>query len=708
MFDLFLIQALFFHTWHVFAVSPVPNKIDAILPKTCFYADVTRGEAPADEHITCLLGAAGMTPSRVATFDHEKNRCCFYGKFDGERGVFWAIGESLLSEITEDIELWRKNIPFYLKKAVLTDILALDRQTLHPVSGVRVRMSNDEVHLVALNRETDEDGYAVLPLIPGQHAVVTLRATGYLPSDSVTIIADEMQTEHEILLDPGLTLSGTVTAPNGARLAHARLHVEVERSAGNWHSDLDLPKAVSTFATTDGKAYQPSRGSFTTNEAGRFTLEHIPRGKLRIYATHANYAPSQPVQLDAAQIETPQDLNAISLSLSEPRRAWIRVQNENQTAIAAQLTIFDERTLSEMGQFKTPTSGALELTILPENARFFITADTFMTHIETRKIAQNDEIILTLERARSETLTMRVLSTENDPIAHATISLSDAALRAQHPNCRAKSDRNGYAYLSACPVQASLEISHPDFARRRVHIDERTRFPEYRLDSGFSLDIQCLDEQTHVAIPHVDCSLINIDTNTSIPTQTITIESGRFPLTHQTPGKYRLACRNERGDTVEKTVELTQEIKNVVVYFPHIRALEARVYDSFGAPAPFARIDADRRTYESDETGYVKLSVKNDGQLTAAHWLHGSTSIAVPKDAERIEIRLPDRPNAQTLQCLKSAGIQSMVDSAAIYVDHPGHFAQLKRGDFIETCTERSLVAVRNGQRITIETSSFF
>lgn len=703
MFDLFLIQALFLHTWHVFWAANLPDTIDAMLPKTCFYADMTKGEAPADEHITCLLGAAGMTPSRAASFDHEKNQCCFYGKFDGERGVFWAIGESLSSEITENIELTRTPIPFYLKKAILTDILALDRQTLNPVSGVRVRLSNGEVHLVALNRETDEDGYAVLPLIPGQRAVVTLRATGYLPTDSVTLIADETQTEHEILLDPGLTLSGTVTAPNGERAAQARLHVEVERSAGNWHSDLDLPKAVSAFAAADGQAYQLSRGSFTTNASGRFTLEHIPRGKLRIYATHANYAPSQSVWIDAAQIETPQDLNEIALSLSEPKRAWIRVQDENQTAIAAQLSIFDERTHAEMGQFKTPTSGALELSLLPEKARFFIVADTFVTHIETRTIAQNDEIIIQLERARTETITLRVISTEDVPIAHATISLSDSALRTQHPNCRAKSDRSGYASLSACPIQALLEISHPDFARRLVAIDEQTRSFEYQLESGFSLDIQCLDEQTHTAISHVACSLIEIDTNQPKLIQNFTINAEPYPLTHQTPGKYRIQCQNERGDTIEKQVELTKETKNLTLYFPHSRPLDARVYDSFGAPAPFARIDADGRMFETDETGSIKLSVKNNTQLTVAHWLHGSTLLSVPKDAERLEIRLPDRPDDQTLQCLQGAGIQSMVDSAAIYVDDPADWKQLKRGDFIETCTEHSLVAVRNGQRITVE-----
>ena len=671
-------------------------------PDICFEPSPDTSWLAENQVISCILAMPGQFPPLEARYSQLTHRCCFRG--EPENGIFWAVGESVMSEIiatkiqTDDNTPRPIHHPFDLKSAQLLDIRVLDATTDAAIRGARVSVSNDAVHLVSYTKMTDSDGYAVFPVIPGSEWVAMIRADGYLTPSPVYFSSLGIENEERIVeLDPGISISGKVLSPHETPVSSARLHVEVDRpNQLPWNSEIDLPRPISSLA--DGSGWNPARGSWSSADNGYFHLKTIPRGRIRIYASHEQYAPSSWVTIDASDND---DLKPVTISLKQPQRAWIRVENPQHAAIAANLTVYDDATGCEVTSVKTPTSGALELKNLPSKARFFITSDTSIPLQDIREIHDQDEITIVLEQ--SSTMTVEASAKNEDGIAihHATLSPASAEIRKKFPACLGKTDSSGTAVLEMCPQSFWMDIYHPDYAHILKYVDANAP-ANFILKKGKDIDIEILDELNGNRLSNILCT---IDTTfqsgeeTQVLSEKFKAADGRLAMTHRPDEKQHLNCI---WNTEQISIDDVPENFPKSLKFPHFETRRAIVIDNFGSPVPYARLSINGQMLETDETGRIELSAKPDSSIRFYHWQHGSGSSVFAAGNSELELRLPDVPDKDVVSCLDDRHIPYVIDSSQILLDIADTKHHIERGDAVEICTSKNLVIVRNGRRMDI------
>ena len=214
-----------------------------------------------------------------------------------------------------------KHPKLQFETATLQDLLIVDKRTGFPIPDVHITVSDASIHLVAYRKKTDEDGYAVIPMISAQPLSISLRSNGYLAQNAIPLrlrLDNSIQgagapEEIVIELDPGVQIAGTVNAPSGAPAPDATIHAIIrQKNSRLWYSDLDNPLPITAFSGNVRSIIVPQRASYSTNTRGKFLVTPLPPGKMTIYATHPNYAPSAPIDIDARDDA---QLPAIELSL---------------------------------------------------------------------------------------------------------------------------------------------------------------------------------------------------------------------------------------------------------------------------------------------------------------------------------------------------------------------------------------------------------
>lgn len=168
-----------------------------------------------------------------------------------------------------------------------------------PVSGCSVRLANlDESGKVSSfisvmqgilgaqpgGERTDANGqFEFTKLAPGSYVVnATSASQGTAESSPVAVAAGEDVTGVQLLLNPGVTISGAVFGPNGelVRGATVQLGPVTQDAAANLVSAFVPVGVLKTAGTT------------TTNENGEFTLNQVAPGTYRLVASHSDYAKS--------------------------------------------------------------------------------------------------------------------------------------------------------------------------------------------------------------------------------------------------------------------------------------------------------------------------------------------------------------------------------------------------------------------------------
>ncbi len=683
---------------------PEGTELPSILPGICFVPDESSLEWTKNQNISCVLATAGQYPPLQKTYNSFFERCCFYG--DIPDGTFWAIGESVISPVmtyarNSDSQPFRTpKTPFNLQEAHLIDILVLDGATDAPVHNVRVTLSDDAVHLVSYSKNTDEDGYAVFPLLAETKYVATLRADGYLPPSPIQIeYRENDESERIVELDPGIELSGTVFDVQGHPAANAQLHVEIDRPNGSiWSSEIDLPRPIS--AVTDGTGWSPYRGSYSTSDTGRFKLQTLPRGKIRIFATHDKYVPSPWIQVDASDNG---DLQPVALSLQSPHQAWIRVEDEHQIAIASTLTVIDAVTLHEISTHKTSTSGTLELKSLPRNARFSVISEEYAPVQVDREVHDGDEITIVLTQKRADSVNFTTLDEDNNPVQNVTISPFESAVRKNHPTCLGKTDSEGITVVEFCPKAFWIDVFHPDYVHYLQYISPDAPI-KLQLAKGRDIEIEMIDQKTRERIPDVTCTTeVSFESEKAVQTlaETFTSTDGIMRLYHRGQQLHRMTCHGGPGQ--ETTLDFLPENAPKQIEFPHLLTRKAIVLDAFGSPVPYARIQQGDIHYETDETGRIELRALPDTALSIRHWLHGSMTAIFMDGASELELRLPDTIDQDVISCLNSLGLPYITDSAQILIDASDPKHGILRGDSVESCTGKKLVIVREGRRMDVK-----
>ncbi len=673
--------------------------------RTCFGPTKESEALASDQVIRCYWAHPGTYPPKEARFYWLLRRCCFSER--PEAGVFWAIGESVTTRLiafepAEDQDR-RASFEFDLDQALLYDLLVLDAATDAPVSGARVTLSNDAVHLVSAVYHTDADGYVVLPVMADTQYIASIRADSYLTPPPVQIFWPSENTdmpESVVELDPGTSLSGRVTDSDGRAVADAKIHVDVDLVGGGaWSSDIDLPLPVSSFSSPEAP-WTPYRGSFSSAANGRFLLETLPRGKMHLYATHDDYAPGPVVTVDTSDDA---DAGMVHLSLASPRRAWVRVENEMKAAVVASLSVVDMRTGFEQIGVKSLASGALDLKNLPERARFRVSADGYVFHQEDRTIEDGDEIVITLEKSEDSSLAFKIMDADGSPMQNVTLSMADRDQQKAHPQCLAKTDSQGKALLPVCPKAFWLDIYHSDIVRELRHVTSGGPERELYLKAGSALSVEMRDEKTGARVRDVSCALETVftaDIGERRISERFECRDGMLELSHRGAQKCILSCSNADGSRSQAEFVCDQAPK--ALEFKHHEQRSAVVLDAFGAQVPYARILIGDRSLETDETGHIALSAEPGTKLEVYHYQHGHASLAFETGSGTLELRLPDKPDDAVMRCLDARGLKYIVDSSEILLDILNETRNLKRGDSVEQCGSAGLVVVRDGRRVHV------
>ncbi len=131
-------------------------------------------------------------------------------------------------------------------------------------------------------KTTDAYGRFEFPKVaPGNYTVAAKTAAeGTAESDGLTVAPGQKVTNLRLVLDPGVTFSGTVVGSNGELVRGA--YVQLVPTGENPTTDM-----VSQFLPA---AMQSSAGSTTSDEIGAFIIRNIPAGTYKLVASHSDYA----------------------------------------------------------------------------------------------------------------------------------------------------------------------------------------------------------------------------------------------------------------------------------------------------------------------------------------------------------------------------------------------------------------------------------
>ncbi|MCL2325300.1 MAG: carboxypeptidase regulatory-like domain-containing protein [Proteobacteria bacterium] len=660
-----------------------------------------------DQPLTCLLSLAGNYPEKRAVV--RRGRCCFLTR-EG-RGLVWVLGESVMSQIL-GIELpgWKglgnaQHNRVMVYPARLLDLLVLDVKNDAPIEAVRVTMASDALHLLAFRRYTDADGYAVLPMLPGQPYTLTLRASGYVQPTPfvVEIPLDEEEEFPQIIvtLDPGVRLAGRVTDERGRPVPGARLRVRVSTSEGVdfWDSTLDLPKPIRARVNDRWiTAWLPKRPTFSADDKGRFLLHTIPRGLIELYAESETQIPAEILRIDAREDDAFMALEPI---VTSGQGAWIRVEDERGVALEAQIVVTDLRTRHMVSQRRIEGRGAARFNNLPQQAQFEVFAQGYAPLRVQRTVQPNDEIILTLD-----TQLTGFRGQLTDKRGQAVASARITALSAEFALCHAKTDARGQFLLENCPATGVwVEARDARFAPKRFHLSEPT--PQtWVMDEGKKLSIEVQDASLKSLIEAASCTITTAHDESRTPwVDSFNLTQGTITLEQRPNLPQQLRCRAKGYAPAEASFDGTRDAELVLLLKPMV-AKHGVVVDSFGAPVAYAQIEAQGERFETDEIGRFHIESGADGDLPANawHWEHGRGQGSLKPNTENV-IRLNDLPNAECEKALQHEGIRTITDSAVLLVDAPAgtwQRAGLQRGDAVEHCTPTQMDIVRNGRRITL------
>ncbi len=688
-----------------------------------------RATEPVFDEITCHLGQPGVYPPQKAAYGWAG--CCF----GVERGnaVLWALGSSTMSDVlnfdlvepeSESSEFaattlrarltWLKTRlfgaeqrRFELKPAELVDLLVVTDLDDTPVPGVRVSVADASMHLVSYTRETDADGYAVLPMIRGTRYAATIRASGFVqpPPLELVISPDELSDfpEQVVTLDRGVTVAGQIRNWHDDPVPGATIVANVLDAKGHeiWNSALDRPHALSkALALAGDEGWSPERSSITADERGQFRIDQVPHGKIALFAVAPNSVPGPVVTLDAREMD---DFSKITLHVEEPLSAWFRITDEKDVTVPAALNIVDVRTGYALDEVDVEARSSSKIKGLPQRFVVTVISDGFWPLRRVIDLDAASEHTLVLTHTEATRLAGSVVDPDGVPVAGATL------LATGQGDCSAQSASDGTFSIDACsfPATTTLHVEAVGFAP----LDWTAKLGEtqlIQLNRGTALQLAFKNADK------VTCELNQVGDDGSlnlVGRLDEAAEGARFEnladrvyqLRCSAPGKVNV-FKNWRPVSAE-----TLEDKLDIVFEDAV-TISGDVLEKYSGDAAYALVDIDGRTVTCDETGHFEFTMRptESVHLYARHWLYGEERRVVSSEewARPLVVRLNDLPPQGCAQKLLENGIVTVVDGASLLIDSIQDSSKwaskgLKRGDFVESCGVE-LVVVRDDRRIFV------
>lgn len=713
-----LITSLLLHSLvNLFSASNlIVDHSHEFLSSDCFVLSESKIQTQSDEVVLCYFAQAGYFPSQTQRL--RLGRCCF--RAHEGHAVFWAIGESSISaqinllipknENPGTLRTSAKRLhSFALEAAVLAEFLILDATTDEGVAQARVTMADQSLHLLAYTKVSDDDGFIVLPMQVGQNYVLNVRAQGYLNASPIAMTPtspgeDELVAQ-VIELDPGLTLSGRVLDARRQPIAGAKIHVLVRQGDSLWDNEVDQAKPISSFANADRGIWFPRRSASTTDDQGRFLINTLPRGKLSLYAYDARRGPSTLVQVDASEVNA---LEGLELSLSEGVNVLLRLNSSVESPIV--LSVQDKNSMHMFAPIRGKTNSNLRLLNMPPNARFTIEGEGILTMTSDQKLSDGQELSIDLALPKDGRVRGQVIDGQTGKgIVKATLS----AVTSELSQCRSKTDQTGAFVIETCPSTGYWALaSAPGYA---PHVFWLSSQSPQKLELNQGAGVEIVIDQPWPEAAKAQCSFSTIYQNANGETwvfeEAFGLERGRSQIDLRPALPQRLNCKIDGYEDLNANIspQLGEKLK-LELKLRALETIEGVVLDAQAAPVPQALIVIGGQKIEADLYGnfsHTKPSAQAQ-EGTAYHWLHGQGRFKLggTKQASgRYEIRLTEDIPEKCLTRLYTLGIDYL---------HEGHSLQiegipkatgtqttgLKRGDYVEDCSNNSWQVVRDNRRL--------
>lgn len=742
------------------AIHEIPREMPFTIPdhrgEICFVADESY-----DERITCMLGLAGMYPPVNA--DYGVIGCCFEA-FEGD-GTFWALGEQHISRLIDvsrglqeeenlsDVHVpfaeenaysiedtsetnrdslalknWKRRVRealedfsrrvygkerhrFVMEDAVLADLLVLDAADDSPLEGAYVTVSDDAVHLVNYVRRTDEDGYAVLPLIAGIPYTVTLRVSGYLQPDPLVYLVEAGEDdfpERIVTVSQGVTLSGRVVDAFNNPAAGAQVVVSVydSREREIWNSVLDRPRSFDKMISEQQALsgfWLPERPTVTCDERGRFKIENVPFGKIKMYAVASGKMPQEPFVLDAREQH---DFEALTLHLAETYWAWFRITDENDVPVDATITIVDSVSGYALEPSMIPKKSATRIEGLPKAFLLTIYAEGYETLTKTMEAKDGDEYVFALKKLMFHRVRASVRNAVGNPLEKVSVvGVNDKGKVV----CSAMTEKNGSLLMEQCPKDALLRFTKEGYAPAEVRVTEDEAY-QVTLTEGVTLRLSAEDQVQLRACTLYDD--VEADTPHHVVAQTQAV-GGRVSFEHLATRPYAVVCSSSAQASSKRIWEPDSEEKifDLSMVFEKRVQIDGIVTEAYGAPVPYAELAFGKDVIQCDENGRFHLMVAPDADIhvEAHHWLYGSMERVIDSQefTHEIELRLEDKAPVECVSLLEEKGISTHMDGSSLRIDIIRQDSEwrgkgLQRGDYVESCG-RALVIVRDDKRLIFQ-----
>lgn len=752
------------------AMASLPPEISFSFPdrrdKVCFFAEDT-----FEEKVTCQLGMAGVYPPQSVAYGPAG--CCF-DAFSGE-GVFWALGEQHLSRVmdisnplsgngepspdagwaahetpsaTDDVLAHAQDVgetsdkgvapslgerlgeeirgwitdrlkmayggerhAFVMEAAVLADLLVLDAADDAPIEGGYVTVSDDAVHLVHYVRSTDEDGYAVLPMIAGEKYVVMLRVSGYLQPEPIIFMLEDAAEEFPqkvVTVHRGVTLSGQVLDTWQQPVGGAKLIVSVydEQDREIWNSTLDRPKAFDKVIEEHGAAsvdWAPERPSMTCDAQGRFKIEHVPLGKLHVYAVTDGKMPSGPVVLDAREAHV---FESLVLRVVETCWAWFRITDEHDVPLEATVSLVDKVSGYAPDPISLPKQSAARVEGLPSAFQLTIYADGYETVTKTMACQPGDEFVFALKKRVFQAVRANVQNTWGEPLDHVRVTGMDDKGKVV---CAAATEKDGTLFMEMCPRGVLLSFTKEGYAPFETRVMGEDVL-DVTLSEGVVLRVVA-DGDAQLS----ECSIYH-DVGTSPSRQLVARQKavqGRVVFEHLARRKYVVQCTSDSAETSLNAWEPTDGEADFMlsVAFEKRVQIDGIVTEAYGAPVPYAEVVLDKDVLQTDEYGRFQYMTLPSRPLRVQvhHWLYGQLERRIEPEAFRreIELRLEEKAPTACAARLEEDGVVTVVDGSSLRIDGIRQDSVwqgkgMKRGDYVESC-DRALVIVRDDKRLVFQ-----
>lgn len=282
--------------------------------------------------------------------------------------------------------------------------------------------------------------------------------------------------------------------------------------------------------------------------------------------------------------------------------------------------LYDEQGRWEYRMADFSSEGTARLAGLPAgDARVYL-RDQYVTLASTKAViraGEETQVQLTVGKAE---LLLRVLDSEKDPVAGASVRLLGTDV-VKERDSGVTNERGEYLFRALTRARYLLHVRHPALGLLpdvEVDVDSEDRLVrEVVLDGRASLDLQVLDGD--VLLPGITCRLLD-RADGELTAAVLTNDEGRATFSRLTPGSYRLQVTNDSIWPLEVQVEVQPGAGLRPTPVRRLGDLKLRVLNPEGVPVSGAEVGLTcTETGEEVETWLKEGRVPSPGLLTDNH-----------------------------------------------------------------------------------------